>query len=52
VKDQPQTNSFADVHKKIKAFKDRIREVNEKEAELRESILVREAKEVLDREAK
>jgi hypothetical protein len=52
VEDQPQTNSFADVHKKIKAFKDRIAAANNDDRELRESRAMQEAKEILGREAK
>ena len=50
VENQPQTNSFADVHKKIKAFKDRIREANENDAELRKSRAVQEAKGIIGTE--
>jgi hypothetical protein len=50
VEDQEYTNPFVDVHKKAKAFKDRAREVNKNDAELRESRLVREAKEFLDKD--
>jgi hypothetical protein len=45
-------NPFEDVHTKAKAFRDRAREANKSDAELRESRLVREAKELLDRETK
>ena len=44
------TNPFVDVHRKAKAFKDHAREVNKNDAELRESRLVREAREILDKE--
>ena len=43
VDDQPYTNSFADVHKKIKAFKDRIAAANRDDRELRESKAVEES---------
>ena len=48
--DQNYTNPFEDVHRKAKAFKDRAREANKNEAELRESRLVQEAKKMLDKE--
>ena len=50
MEDHQYTNPFVDVHKKAKAFKDRAREANKNDAELRESRLVREAKELLDKE--
>jgi hypothetical protein len=50
VEDQEYRNPFAEVHRKAKAFKDRVREVNKNDAELRESGSVPEAKEILDKE--
>jgi hypothetical protein len=50
VEDQEYTNPFVDVHRKAKALKDRAREASKNDAELRESRLVREAKEILDKE--
>lgn len=50
MEDQEYTNPFADVHKKAKAFKNRAREANKNDAELRESRLVQEAKDILDKE--
>ena len=44
------TNPFEDVHRKAKAFKDRAREANKNDAELRERRSVQEAKEILDKE--
>ena len=44
MEDQQYTNPFVEVHKKAKAFRDRAREANEKDAELRESRLVQEFK--------
>ncbi len=44
--DQDYTNIFVDVHKKIKLFKDRLREANKGDADLREDRLVRETKEL------
>ena len=44
VEDQPYKNSFADVHKKIKAFKDRIAAANKDDRELRESRAAEESK--------
>jgi hypothetical protein len=41
---------FVDVHRKAKAFKKRTREANRSNAELRESRLVQEAKEILGKE--
>ena len=49
--DQPYTNRFADVHSKIKVLKDRAREVNRYDAEVRESKLVREFTEIRDKES-
>jgi hypothetical protein len=45
--DQKYTNPFADVHNKVKAFKDRLRKANNSDADLRETRLVQEAKEIL-----
>ena len=45
--DQKYTNPFVDVHNKVKAFKDSLREANQSDADLRESRLVRDAEEVL-----
>jgi hypothetical protein len=50
VEDQQYTNPFEDVHKKAKAFKDRAREANKNDAELRKSKLVQDAKDILDKE--
>lgn len=44
---QEYTNPFTDVHRKAKAFKDRARDTNKNEDELRASRLVQEAKEML-----
>jgi hypothetical protein len=52
VADQEYVNPFEDVHKKAKAFRDRALEANKSDAEFRESRLVREAKELLDRETR
>jgi hypothetical protein len=52
VEDQEYTNPFEDVHRKAKAFKDRAREADKNDAELRESRLVQEAKEILGKEPK
>ena len=49
--DQPYTNRFADVHLKVKTFKDRAREENESDAEVRESKLAREFTEIRDKES-
>ena len=48
VDDQQYTNQFAEVHRKVKVFKDLVREANKHDAELRESRQVREAKETID----
>jgi hypothetical protein len=48
VDDQEYTNSFADVHSKVKVLKDRAREANEKDAELRESRVAEEAQKLRD----
>ena len=50
MEDQEYINPFEDVHKKAKAFRDRAREANNSDAALRETRLVREAKEILDKE--
>jgi len=50
VDDQQYTNQFAEVHRKVKIFKDLLREANKHDAELRESRQVREAKETIDGE--
>jgi len=50
--DQAYTNRFVDVHEKVKAFKDRVRDAKNSDAELRESRAAQEAKEVLDKEVK
>jgi hypothetical protein len=51
MEDQQYTNPFVEVHKKAKAFRDRAREANEKDAELRENRLAQEFKGiVLDKE--
>jgi hypothetical protein len=43
---QDYTNVFVDVHNKVRAFKDRLREVNKGDAALREDRLVLEAKQI------
>jgi hypothetical protein len=43
VEDQPYSNPFVDVHKKIKDFKDRIAAANKDDRELRESKAVEES---------
>ena len=50
VDDQQYRNQFAEVHSKVKIFKDLLREVNKHDAEFRESRQVREAKETIDGE--
>lgn len=50
MEDQQYINPFEDVHKKVKAIKGRAREANKNDAELRESKLVQEAKEILGKE--
>ncbi len=42
------TNVFVDVHDKIRAFKDRLREVNQGHAELRKERLVQESNDLRD----
>ena len=44
---QAHLNPFEDVFRKVKIFKDRAREESRNDAELRESRLVQEAKEIL-----
>lgn len=48
--DQSYINVFVDVHNKVRAFKDRLREVNKGHTELREDRLVQEAKQIIDGE--
>jgi hypothetical protein len=48
VDDEQYTNQFTEVHRKVKVFKDLVREANKHDAELRESRQVREAKETID----
>ena len=48
VDDQQYTNQFAEVHRKVKIFKDLLRDANKHDAELRESRQVQEAKETID----
>jgi hypothetical protein len=48
VDDQKYTNRFADVHSKVKVLKDRAREANKKDAELRESRAAEESKKLRD----
>ena len=51
MEDQQYTNPFVEVHQKAKAFRDRAREANEKDAELRENRLEQEFKGIaLDKE--
>jgi len=50
VEDQPYTNSFEEVHRKIKAFKDRMSAANKNDLALRASRADQEAKEILDHE--
>ena len=52
VEDQEYTNPFENVHRKVQAFKDRVREGNKNDAELRQSRLVQESKDILDKEPK
>ena len=47
MEDQKYTNPFEDVRNKVKIFKDRLREANQSDADLRKSRLVQEAKEIL-----
>jgi hypothetical protein len=50
MEDEEYINPFEDVHRKAKAVKDRAREANENDAELRKSRLLQEAKEIIDKE--
>jgi hypothetical protein len=45
-------NPFEEVHRKVKALKDRNREVNKSDAENREILSAREAEAIIDKEAK
>ena len=48
--DQEHTNPFEDVHKKVKALRDHIRDTKKNDTELRESRLAKEAKEIVKQE--
>ena len=50
MEDQPNTNSFEEVHRKIKAFKDRMSTANKNDLALRASRADQEKKEILDHE--
>lgn len=54
MEDQGYTNRYVDVHRLIKVFKDRLHQVNQNRADLREDRLVRESDEmeVADKEIK
>ena len=45
-------NPFEEVHRKVKALKDRDRELNKRDAENREILSAREAKEIIDKESR
>jgi hypothetical protein len=51
VEDKAYVNPFVEVHRKAEAFKDRLREANENEDELRERRAMRVAKEALDKQS-
>jgi hypothetical protein len=44
-------NPFEEVHRKVRALKDRNREVTKRDAEDREILSAREAKEIIDKES-
>lgn len=48
--DQEHTNPFKDVHDKVKALRDHMRDLKKNDAEVRESRSAQEAKEILDKE--
>ena len=50
MEDQQHTNTFVDVHNKIRGFKDRLREANKGHTERLDERLVRETKAILDKE--
>ena len=50
LEDQEYINPFVDVHRKAKALRDRAREANEKDAELRESRTAQETKDIVGKE--
>ena len=50
MEDQGYINRFVDVHAKVKAFKDRIRQSNETDADRRQEKSAREAGEIVDKE--
>jgi hypothetical protein len=51
MKDHGYINRYVDVHSKIKAFKDRLREANKADAAQREDRLVQEAKVITDKKS-
>ena len=50
MEDQEYANPFTDVHEKAKAFRDRVREANRNETQLRERRLVQEVMESLGKD--
>ena len=50
MEDQEYTNPFVEVHRKARAFKDRVSEANKNDAELRKGRAIQEANEILNRE--
>jgi len=50
VEDQEYTNPFVEVHKKAKAFKDRISEANNNDAEVRKTRAIQDANDVFKKE--
>ena len=48
--DQEYINRFEEVHRKAKAFKDRIDEINKKDAELREERLAQQTRRMIVKE--
>lgn len=52
MKEDTYVNQFEDVHKKVQAFKDRVRNANEKDAELRERRAAKDAADALGHDTK
>jgi hypothetical protein len=50
MEDQECTNPFVEVHKKAKAFKDRMSEANSNDAEVRKTRAIQEATDVFKKE--
>ena len=50
MEDEAYTNRFVEVHRKTKAFKDRLSEANNNDAEVRKTRVIQDANEVFKKE--